>query len=149
MTLDSETLLHPRSRHNVHVRDRSDIEAVGPWSREELYGAVERADGEDRVVVLDYAREQLYLVGRDDLSFRPPGALGIGPDPQLVVTDPAVFDPKAGTVRRSRATARVVSPEFDVLVPAFDWEVVDEEFEPLEPEYRERSTGTPSGALGG
>lgn len=149
MTLDSETLLHPRSRHNLHVRDRSDIEAVGPWNREDLYSAVERAEREDGVVVLDYGREQLYLVGRDGVSFRPPDTLGLRDDPELVVTDPAVFDPEAGTVRRPRATARVVSPEFDVLVPAFDWEVVDEEFEPLEPEYRERPSDTPTGALGG
>jgi hypothetical protein len=149
MALDSEILLHPRSRHNIHVRDRTDIEAVGPWSREELYSAVERADSEDGVVVLDYGREQLYLVDRDGLSFRPPDTLGIRDDPELAVADPAVFEPDSGTLRRPRATARVVSPEFDVLVPAFDWELVDEEFEPLDPQYRERPSDTPSGALGG
>ena len=78
----------------------------------------------------------------------PPTALGLAESPGLRVASPRPYDPEDGTAGAAGETV-TVAPEFDVLVPAFDWEAPDEEWEPPEPEYRQRPTGSPSGAIGG
>ncbi len=145
---DATDVTAPASRHNLHVTDREDLVGVGPWSRDELWAAVQRADGEGSVVVLDYGRERLYLADDADVSYRPPTALGLADAPGLRVASPRPYDPDDGTVGTAGEPV-TVTPEFDVLVPAFDWEAPDEEWEPPEPEYRQRPTGSPSGAVGG
>lgn len=136
-------LTAPRSRHNLHVTGPEDLRDVAGWSRETLYAAVEYADdGGDRVVVLDYGREALYVAAAGDLTYRPPRALGFGAPPALEVDDPLLYDPEAPADRRTEPTDPVtVSPEFDILVPAFDWEELDEE--PLPP-VDSRLSGSPT-----
>jgi len=115
---------------------------VAGWSRDTLYEAVKFADGEDRVVVLDYGRERLYVADGADLAYHPPRALGLGAPPALEVAEPLLYDPDAPERRRTEPHESVrVSPEFDVLVPAFDWE--DRGEEPLPP-VDSRPTGSAS-----
>lgn len=150
--LDSQEITDARSRHNIHVTRRDDIEPVDPWSRDTLYAAVKRADKAAAVVVLDYGREQLWLAAPDDLTYVPPAAVGrgFGTDPGLIVEEPRLFDPASGTLRRSRASSREITPEFDILIPAFDWEELDESVLPPEVNLHQQptdsSTGTPSGS---
>jgi len=146
---DSTDVTDPRSRHNLHVTERADLTDIGPWSADQLYRAVERADTEDSVVVLDYGREQLYLVDRDSVAYLPPAALGFAEEPGLQVTDPRRYNPDGDTLVRGRRASVTVTPEFDILVPAFDWEEPDEYWEPPELVSTERSTDSPSGAVGG
>ena len=132
----------PRSRHSLHVTAREDLREVAGWSRDTLYGAVTHADSEDRVVVLDYGREALYIADGADLSYHPPRALGLGAPPALGVEDPLLYDPDAPESRRTEPHRSVrVSPEFDVLVPAFDREETEED--PLPP-VDSRPTGSAS-----
>ena len=145
---DATDVLSPASRHNLHVTDREDLIGVGPWSQTELWRAVRQADDEGAVVVLDYDRERLYLAAAADVSYLPPTALGVAESPGLRVASPRPYDPENETAGAAGETV-TVAPEFDVLVPAFDWEAPDEEWEPPEPEYRQRPTGSPSGAVGG
>lgn len=145
--LGSERVTEPTSRHNLHVTSEADLIDVGPWSRERLYAALERADEDGDVVVLDYGRERLYLAGEADLGYVPPTAFGLADAPGLRVGEPRVYDPD-GTVHRSRVGSVLVSPEFDILVPAFDRTEPDDTWEPPEPEYRERASGTGSGIRG-
>ncbi len=138
----------PRSRHNRHVTREEDLEPVGSWSCEQLSAAVRRADAEGRVVVLDYGRERLYLADATGLTYVPPRGLGLAADPALRVSDPAVFDPETGAVELIASVT--VAPEFDILVPAFDWEETDDSWEPPRPRRRSSSTGSPAGsAIGG
>lgn len=125
----------PRSPHSVHVADRDDIRGVDPWSRDTLYRAVRFADdGEERVVVLDYGRAALYLAAGSDLTYRPPRALGLRAPPALRVAAPVRYDPDGPRTAPTETDALVVSPEFDVLVPAFDADPVDEDdLPPLDP----------------
>lgn len=137
----------PRSRHNRHITRKEDLEPVGSWSRDQLYEAVERADAEERLVVLDYSRERLYLARATDLTYVPPRILGLAADPALRVSDPGVFDPETGAVEPTVSVT--VAPKFDILVPAFDWETADD-WEPPRPRRQESPTGTPTGsAVGG
>jgi hypothetical protein len=137
------------SQHNLHVTAESDLVDIGPWSSEQLYAAVERADDEDSLVVLDYGREQLYLADHDSVGYLPPTALGFGDSPGLAVTEPRRYDPESGRVGRVRVESVTVAPEFDILVPAFDWSEPDEHWEPPELEYQDQPSGSPSGAVGG
>lgn len=143
------TVTDPMSRHNLHVTDRSDLIDIGPWSQDQLFAAVERADSEDGAIVLDYDREQLYLADTDDLAYLPPTALGIADDPGLRIDQPRAYDPESRSVGRVRVESVTVSPEFDILIPAFDWTEPDDEWEPPELDYRDRPSGSPSGAVGG
>ncbi|MES3518447.1 MAG: hypothetical protein PPP58_12370 [Natronomonas sp.] len=147
--LDAESVTAPESRHNLHVTGEADLIDIGPWSSKQLYTAVEAADSGDDIVVLDYGRETLYLVGEGDVSYVPPAALGFAESPGLRVEEPRTYDPDSRTTGRTRVDSLVVSPEFDILVPAFDWEEPDEEWEPPELDYRERPSETSSGAIGG
>jgi hypothetical protein len=141
--LEPDDITAPASRHNVHVTRRADLTDVRNWAGDELYAAVERADAEDAVVVIDYGRALLYLADRADVTFVPPRRLGLSGEPGLRVRTPAVYDPETDAVSGPDVDERLVSPEFDVLIPALDWERQDEDSIPPEPEYRERPTGTP------
>jgi hypothetical protein len=146
---DTADVTDPMSRHNLHVTAESDLVDIGPWTREQLYAAVERADDEQGVVVLDYGREALYLADRDSLSYLPPTALGFGDQPGLGVEEPQQYDPETGRLNRARVESVTVAPAFDILIPAFDWTEPDEHWEPPEIEYREQPSNSPSGAVGG
>jgi len=146
---DAADVTDPMSRHNLHVTRREDLIDIGPWSREQLWAAVGRADEEDGIVVLDYGREQLYLVGRGDVTYLPPRVLGLADEPGLRVEEPRTYDPGEGAVGKVRVEAVTVAPAFDILVPAFDWTEPDDQWEPPERDYQERPSGSPSGAVGG
>ena len=133
----------PASRHNIHVTRRADLTDVRDWTQAELYAAVERADAEDAVVVIDYGQALLYLADQADVTFVPPRRLGLSGEPGLRVQAPAVYDPETDAVSGLDVDERLVAPEFDVLIPAFDWETQDEDSMPIEPEYRERPSGSP------
>jgi hypothetical protein len=135
---------HPLSPHSVHVTGPEDLAAVGDWSRGELYATVEAADERDRVTVVDYGRDRLYLVADGELDYRAPDPLGRR-DPALAVADPLVAAPDGEDVAVEPGEAVTVAPEFDVLVPAFDLEELDEEMLPVEPLRRPTSTGTGAG----
>jgi len=139
-------VIDPRSRHNVHVTGPEDLQDTGEWSSETLYAAVIRADGDDLVVVLDYGRTALYLATGPDLTYEPPRVLGFAAPPALHVADPALFDPETGTAESVEPV--VVTPAFDILVPAFDWEEMDEG-DVLPPVHTARSaTGSETGTPG-
>lgn len=146
---DTTDVTDPMSRHNLHVTAESDLIDIGPWSHEQLYAAVERADAEDDIVVLDYGRDQVYLADDGDVGYLPPTALGFGDSPGLEVTHPRRYDPETGSVGRVRVDSVTVAPEFDILVPAFDWTEPDEHWEPPELTYQEQPSDSPSGAVGG
>jgi len=135
---------HPLSPHSLHVAGPEDLAGVAEWSRSELYATVEAADERDRVVVIDYGRSRLYLAREEDLDYTPPGALG-GREPALAVREPLVATPgESVTVEQGESVT--VSPEFDVLVPAFDLEEMEEAPPPVEPLRRPTSTGTGTGS---
>jgi len=146
---DTVDVTDPMSRHNLHVTAESDLVDIGPWTAAQLHAAVERADDEDAVVVLDYGREALYLVDSDAIAYLPPTALGFGDKPGLEVEEPRPYDPDAGTLGRARVESVTVAPEFDILIPAFDWTEPDEHWEPPELDYQDRPSGSQSGAVGG
>ena len=141
--LEPDDITAPASRHNVHVTRRADLTDVRDWTQAELYAAVERADAEDAVVVIDYGRALLYLADRADVTFVPPRRLGLSGEPGLRVRTPTVYDPETDAVSRLDVDERLVAPEFDVLIPALNWESRDEDSIPIEPEYRERPSGSP------
>lgn len=84
----------PRSPHSVHVASEADVPSTPPWGRAVLGRAVRLADGRDEVVVLDHGRERLYLAPTEGLDYRPPGTLGLGDPPALVVDGPVVVVPE-------------------------------------------------------
>jgi len=131
------------------VTRESDLLDVGPWSKEQLYAAVERADAEGEAVVLDYGDERLYLAETGDIAYLSPTALGFAEAPGLRVEAPRTYAPDDGEVGRTRVESVTVSPEFDILIPAFEWTEPDDEWEPPELDYRERPSGTSAGAAGG
>jgi hypothetical protein len=143
------TITDPMSRHNLHVTAESDLVDIGPWTADQLYAAVERADFVDGVVVLDYGRERLHLVAREGVAYLPPTALGFGDQPGLELDEPRPYDPETDTLGRVRVESVTVAPEFDILIPAFDRTEPDEHWEPPELEYQDRPSGSPSGAVGG
>lgn len=136
-------ITHPLSPHSLHVTGPDDLTDVAEWSRGELYATVEAADERDRVVVVDYGRSRLYLAREEDLDYTPPGALG-GRQPSLAVAEPLIATP-GESVAVEEGESVTVSPEFDVLVPAFDLEEL-EEAPPVEPLRRPTSTGTGAGS---
>ncbi|MFC7325079.1 hypothetical protein ACFQMF_10875 [Halorubrum rutilum] len=143
----SDDILDPRSRHNIHVTRAADLDAVGPWSGETLVAAVRRADGEERVVVIDYGRHELYLAAGTELTYEPPQRLGLAAPPELYVAEPHRIDLDHQTTTAIEPV--VVSPKFDILVPAFDWEELSDD-DMLPPTNRQPSgtsvgsgTGTP------
>ena len=144
----ADDVLDPCSRHNVHVSRPADLDGIGPWSAETLYAAVRRADGEGRVVVLDYGRRELYLAAGDELTYEPPRGLGLAAPPALRVDEPHRVVPE----RQATAAVEpvVVSPEFDVLVPAFDWEELgdDDLFPPVDRRPSETPAGSGAGTPG-
>jgi hypothetical protein len=146
---DTADVTDPMSRHNLHVIAESALVDIGPWAADQLHAAVERADDEDAVVILDYGREVLYLVDSDNVAYVPPTALGFGDEPGLEVEEPRPYDPDTDTLGRVRVESATVAPEFDILIPAFDWSEPDEYWEPPEFEYRDQPSGSPSGAVGG
>jgi len=83
----------PRSPHSVHVASEADVPAIPPWGRDTLHRAVRLADDRGEVVVLDHDRARLYLADETALSYRPPGTLGLGRPPALVVARPALLRP--------------------------------------------------------
>ena len=132
----------PASRHSYYVTAPADLRIVPGWSQRVLSAALEAADdGEDGCVVVDYGRDALYLAAGRQLSYRRPGLLGIRSDPALVVPAASRYDPEGGETEPLGAV--VVSPAFDVLVPAFDWRALDEDDVPPAVPRRSRS---PSGA---
>lgn len=135
---------HPLSPHSVHVAGPEDLAGVAEWSCAELYATVEAADERDRVVVVDYGRSRLYLAPEEDLEYTAPGALG-GRKPALAVAAPLVATP-GEPVGVEEGEDVTVSPEFDVLVPAFDLEELEEAPPPVEPLRRPTSTGTGTGS---
>jgi len=160
----------PLSLGSVHVTGESDLRAVGPWSRATLYAVVEEAAPLDRVVVLDYGREHLYVAA--DATRRTDGP-ALLTEPRLAVDDPlvAVIEGRRGdrdvpatrNARNARNTADgdsppsvslrqfrpaiEVTPPFDVLVPAFDLPADREPPPPTDPgptrQPTGRGTGTP------
>ncbi len=135
-------ITHPRSRHNIHVTARSDLRPVGDWSVETLYQAVKAAAaGDGHTVVLDYDRSKLYIAAAEELTYQPPEALGFESPPALDVAAPQLFDPDGPTLR-SHASVRV-GPEFDLLIPAFDWDELTED--DILPPTDRRPTRSPSG----
>lgn len=144
--LDREDVTAPMSRHNLHVTGESNLIDVGPWSSEQLYAAVKRADSEGELVVLDYGRERLYLAGSERVGYVPPTALGFGAAPGLRVEEPRAYDPEGDELARSRRDSVLVSPEFDILVPAFDRTEPDETWEPPEFEHRDSPSETGVGS---
>ncbi|PSP20374.1 hypothetical protein BRC62_00005, partial [Halobacteriales archaeon QH_10_67_13] len=92
-------------------------------------------------------RERLYLADATGLTYIPPRALGLAADPALQVSDPAVFDPETGAVELVASVT--VAPEFDVLVPAFDWEEMDDGWEPPRPRRRDSPASSPTGSVVG
>lgn len=149
--LDREDVTAPMSRHNLHVTGESDLIDIGPWSSEQLYAAVERADSEGELVVLDYGRERLYLAGSERVGYVPPTALGFGEASGVRVEEPRTYDPEGDELARSRLDSVFVSPEFDILVPAFNRTELDETWEPPEFEHRDSpsETGVGSGTGAG
>ena len=143
-----DDVLDPRSRHNVHVTRAADLDAIGPWSGETLYTAVRRADDEERVVVLDYGRRELYLAAGTDLTYEPPRGLGLAAPPTLHVAEPHRIGPDRQT--STAIDPVVVSPEFDVLVPAFDWEALgdDDVLPPVDRQPSETPAGSGTGTPG-
>ncbi len=145
----SPDITDPQSRHNIHVTARSDLCDVGEWSVETLYQAVKAADaGDDHAAVLDYDRSQIYIAATDDLTYHPPEALGFESPPTLEITSPKQFLPeKPKLVAHEPVT---IAPEFDILIPAFDWDELSED-DILPPTQRRPSdspTGTGTGTLG-
>lgn len=143
----SPPITDPRSRHNIHVTDRSDLREVGEWSVDTLYEAVTAADAAagDHAAVLDYGRSSIYVVGFEGMTYHPPEALGFESPPTLAVTTPRLFDP-AGPQLVAHESVEIEN-EFDILIPAFDWEDLSAE-DVLPPVERRRSesptdTGTP------
>ena len=149
----------PGSRHSIHVTGSDDLVGVAGWSAEELYRAVKHVDdGSDgpatRTVVIDYGRDRLYAARASALTYRPPRGLGLLDTPALDVADPELLsvDPGAadaegagdGTARTGSFESVTVAPEFDVLVPAFDWEEMD--VDDLPPPIDYRPSGTAPGA---
>ncbi len=133
----------PASRHSLRVGGRSDLEAVSDWSADTLYAAVRRADeADDGAVVLDHGRASLYVAPRTGLRYESPGGLGLWSPPALHVADPRLFDPEGGETTPTDPVS--VSPEFDVLVPAFDREELTEG--DLLPPTTRRPSESPSGA---
>lgn len=145
---DSGAVTDPQSRHNLHVTRHTDLINIGPWSRDQLYSAVQLADAENEAVVLDYGREQLYLAAPDKIHYLSPTAFGLADAPGLRVDQPRLYDPDSERIRRSRVQSVTVSPEFDILIPAFDWTEPDTQWEPPGLDYREQPIGTPSGVIG-
>jgi hypothetical protein len=144
----SDDVLDPRSRHNRHVTRPEDVEPVGGWPRETLYEAVRLADGEGGVVVIDYGRSELYVADGSGLDYEPPRRLGFVAPPVLHVAAPRRFESRTGTTTPADPVS--VSPRFDILVPAFDWEQLDED-DALPPVARRASrsaTGAGTGSSG-
>ena len=151
MSLDpihDRDLLDPRSRHNIHVTSRSDLRDIHEWSQDTLYQAVSAADTEDNIVVLDYGRTNIYLVGEEELEYQPPEILGVRTPPALRISSSRQFDPEGPKIVPNQSV--VVSPEFDILVPAFDWDGLDEEdiLPPTDRTPSSTSTGAGTGTLG-
>lgn len=149
MSSGSPAVTDPESRHNLHVTQTGDLIDIGPWSQDQLCAAVKRAESADAIVVLDYGRERLYLVGSADVEYLPPKRLGLSDAPGLRVTQPRIYHPDTGHLGRVRVQSLIVSPEFDILIPAFDWDEPDDEWWPPELRYRDQPSTTPSGAVGG
>lgn len=141
----------PRSRHNIHVTAKEDLRGVGEWSRETLYQSVRFADrnsDRDFVVVLDYQRPAMYLTPGTALRYEPPRVLGVAAPPALHVRDPHRYDPDGPTATSVHPVT--VSPKFDILVPAFEWNDLDEQdvIPPIDRRSSRSPTGTGSGTPG-
>lgn len=54
-----------------------------------------------------------------ELTYEPPQGLGLRAPPALYVAEPYRIDPDQQTTTAVEPV--IVSPEFDILVPAFDW----------------------------
>lgn len=130
------------SRHVIYVTEPADLADVAGWPAETLFSVVEAADPLDRLVVLDYGRERLYAAA--DVAFDRPTVFGLIEPGELTVEDPLLVDLADGIEFREHERTVTVAPEFDVLVPAFEW--VDEEVELLPPtDRRDRPSPSPHG----
>lgn len=139
----------PQSRHNIHVTSRDDLRGVGEWTGETLYEAVRFADSNgDFVVILDYRQRALYLAPGTGLQYEPPRGLGVAAPPVLHVRDPHLYDPAGPTA--TAIAPLTVSPKFDILVPAFDWNELDEQdvLPPIDRRGSRSPTGSGTGTPG-
>lgn len=141
----------PLSLGSIHVTAESDLRAVGPWSRATLYAVVEEAAPLDRVVVLDYGREHLYVAADATRTTDGPALLT---EPRLAVDDPLVAAIErrrddggvpAVSLRQFRPAVEV-TPPFDVLVPAFDLPDDREPPPPTDPGPTRQPTGHGTGS---
>lgn len=146
-TLLGRDLTDPTSPRSVHVAGPDDLRAVGPWSGTALYATVEAADGLDRVVAVDYDGERLLLAGDVEVEGTPLSWLRT--PPALLVAAPVLAEPAPDgtevTTTVLEADTIRVTPPWDVLVPAFDLEEMDEELPPVETARRPSSTGAGAG----
>lgn len=83
-----------------------------------------------------------------DLTYEPPRGLGLAAPPALRVAEPHRIDPDREATNPIEPV--VVSPEFDVLIPAFDWEALsnDDILPPVERRPSETPAGSGTGTLG-
>lgn len=149
----------PLSLGSVHVTEETDLPAAGPWSSATLQAVVEEAAPLDRIVVLDYAHENIYVAADASRSAR-----GLVPltEPVLTVEDPLLAligdsrdDSSMQTVVNGGAHSAItlhqfretveVTPPFDVLVPAFDRPETQEPPPPPDAGPTRQSTGHETG----
>lgn len=149
----------PLSLGSVHVTEETDLPAAGPWPSATLHAVVEEAAPLDRIVVLDYARENIYVAV--DASRSSHGLVPLT-EPVLTVEDPLLAiigdyqgDSSARTAVNGGTHAEItldqfrqtveVTPPFDVLVPAFDRPDTQEPPPPTDPGPTRQPTGHGTG----
>lgn len=149
----------PLSLGSVHVTEETDLHTVGPWPSATLHAVVEEAAPLDRVVVLDYAHENIYVAA--DAS-RSADGLATLTEPVLTVEDPLLAlvgdyqgDSRGRTTADGGARSAItlhqfrqvveVTPPFDVLVPAFDLPETQEPPPPTDPGPARQPTGHDTG----
>lgn len=156
--LASRDVRDPLSLGSVHVTEETDLRGVGPWPRSTLYAVVEEAATLERIVVLDYEPEQLYVAADAEHTN------GLVPltEPLLRVEDPllafvdgggaartgqnhSISDSQPSVSLREFRSELEVPPPFDVLVPAFDLPEDDEPLPPTRPRPTRRPTGHGTG----
>lgn len=149
----------PLSLGSVHVTEQTELRAAGPWSSATLHAVVEEAAPLDRLVVLDYGRENIYVAADASRS-----AHGLVPltEPVLGVEEPLLAlvgdyhgDSSVQTVANGGTRSEItlhqfrqaveVTPPFDVLVPAFDLQETQEPPPPTDPGATRQPTGHGTG----
>ncbi|MFB6112082.1 MAG: hypothetical protein ABEJ35_06060 [Halobacteriaceae archaeon] len=142
-SLLARDLTDPLSMRSIHVTGPDDLRSVGDWSIPALYATVEAADDRGGVVVLDYDEAQLYLSEAVSVEEGPLGLLGHGGT--LAVREPVLAEPTADgsdvELTPLETTSLTVDPPWDVLVPAFDLEELDDQLPPIETVSRPSPSG--------